>query len=213
MKRFTFVIVCLILLPTSVWAEEYLYVTDSLKATFRTGPGNDHKILRMVSSGEKLTVIEAQDAWTKVQLPNGVEGWMLNQWLTKEVPKGIQLEALQKKYENLLMQHSKLKQDCEILKQENNALQSDLSICKQKENDVNKEYEELKAGSGQFLELKEKYSKTKTTLEAKMIECDTLNDQLTQKWIFWTVTGAGILLIGIIMGSSSKRKRRHSLLD
>lgn len=212
MKRFILAVICLILLPFPVYAQ-YIYVTDSLKATFRTGPGNDHKILRMVSSGEKLTVLETQDAWTKVQLPSGAEGWMLNQWLTEDVPKGIQLEALQKKYESLLARHSSLKQEHNVLEQENTSLKSDLGACKQKESQVRDEYEKLKAGSGQYLELRDKYTKTKTSLEAKVLECDTLNDQLTQKWIFWTITGAGILLIGIIMGSSSKRKRRHSLLD
>lgn len=212
MKRFALAVICFILLPFPVSAQ-YVYVTDSLKATFRTGPGNDHKILRMVSSGEKLTVLETLDAWTRVQLPNGTEGWMLNQWLTEDVPKGIQLEALQKKYESLLARHSELKQEFTILEAENKSLKSDLNACNQKESQIRGDYDELKAGSAQYLELKDNYTKTKTSLEAKILECDTLNDQLTQKWIFWTITGAGILLIGIIMGSSSKRKRRHSLLD
>ena len=212
MKRFVLAVIFLILFPYAVSAQ-YVYVTDSLKATFRTGPGNDHKILRMVSSGEKLTVLETQEAWTRVQLSNGTEGWMLNQWLTEDVPKGIQLEALQKKYESLLAKHSALKQDCNILEQENKSLKSDLAVCNRNESQLRENYDELKSGSAQYLELKDNYAKTKTSLEAKTLECDTLNDQLTQKWIFWTVTGAGILLIGIIMGSSSKRKRRHSLLD
>lgn len=212
MKRFVLAAICIILLPLPVLAE-YVYVTDSLSATFRTGPGNDHKILKMVRSGEKLLVIEKQESWTRVQLPNGTEGWMLNQWLTEDVPKGIQLEALEKKYENLLAKHSSLKQDCDVLKQENKSLKSDLSICNQNEGNLRKDYDELKSGSAQFLELKEKYTKTKASLDEKIQECDTLNDQLTEKLILALLTGAGILLLGIIIGFSSKQKRRSSLLS
>lgn len=212
MKRFFLTGIGLFLLSVPVLAQD-VYVTDSLKATFRSGPGNDHKILRMVSSGERMTVIEAQDAWTKVQLANGTEGWMLNQWLTEDVPKGIQLEALQKKYESLLAKHSTLKQSCDAMEEENKTLKSSLAISNKKERDIRSDYEELKAGSTQYLELKAEYTKVKTSLDEKNRECDTLNDQLTQKQIFWTLTGAGILLTGIIIGFSSKRKRRHSLLD
>lgn len=213
MKRFVLALMCMLLLPLPVLAE-YVYVTDSLSATFRTGPGNDHKIIKMVRSGEKLLVLEKQEAWTRVQLTaSGTEGWMLNQWLTEDVPKGIQLEALQKKYEALLAKHSSLKQDCNVLVEENKSLKSDLTICNQKENSLRKDYDELKSGSAQFLELKDAYAKTKSNLDAKIQECDTLNDQLTQKWILLLLTGAGILLLGIIMGFSSKQKRRSSLLS
>ncbi|MBU1168288.1 MAG: TIGR04211 family SH3 domain-containing protein [Proteobacteria bacterium] len=212
MKRFFLIGIGLILLAYPVMAQD-IYVTDSLKATFRTGPGNDHKILRMISSGERMTVLEAQENWTKVQLPSGTEGWMLNQWLTEDVPKGIQLEALQKKYESLLSKHSALKQEFELMETENKSLKVNLAISNKKERDIRNEYDELKAGSGQYLELKADYTKIKTSFEEKTRECDKLNDQLTQKQIFWTLTGAGILLTGIIIGFSSKRKRRHSLLD
>jgi SH3 domain protein len=212
MKRFFLTGICVFLLSVSAYAKD-VYVTDILTATFRTGPGNDHKILRMVRSGEKLEVIEEQEAWSHVRLSNGTEGWMLNQWLTEDVPKAIQLDALNKKYEALLAKYSSLRQNTQAMEEENKSLKSNLAISNKKERDIRKDYEELKTGATQFLQLKEDYTKVKNQLEEKTRECDALNDQLTQKHIFWTLTGAGILLTGIIIGFSSKRKRRHSLLD
>lgn len=212
MKRFFLTAFGLFLFVFPALAKD-VYVTDILSATFRTGPGNDHKILRMIKSGERLTVLEAQETWTRVKTAGGLEGWMLNQWLTEDIPKAIQLDALNKKYEDLLARHSTLKQNCDAMEEENKALKANLAISNKKERDIRKEFEDLKAGSAQFLELKEQYAKTRTSLDEKILECDVLNDQLTQKQIFWTLAGAGILLTGIIIGFSSKRKRGHSLLD
>jgi SH3 domain protein len=212
MKRFFLTAFGLFFLTFPALAQD-VYVTDILSATFRTGPGNDHKILRMLRSGERLTVIEAQEAWTKVKTAGGLEGWMLNQWLTEDIPKAIQLDALNKKYEDLLARYSTLKQNCDAMEEENKTLKANLAISNKKERDIRKEFEDLKAGSAQYLALKEQYTKTRASLDEKTLECDALNDQLTQKQIFWTLAGAGILLTGIIIGFSSKRKRSHSLLD
>lgn len=212
MKRLFLTGIGVFLLSFSAYAKD-VYVTDILTATFRTGPGNDHKILRMVRSGEKLEVIEEQESWSMVRLPNGTEGWMLNQWLTTDIPKAIQLDTLNKKFETLSSKYSSLKESFEAMEEENKALKSNLAISNKKERDIREDYDSLKTGSAQYLKLKEDYTDVKNRLEEKIRECDALNDQLTQKHIIWTLTGAGILLTGIIIGFSSKRKRRHSLLD
>lgn len=212
MKRVLLIGIFLLLFSSPLSAQ-HLYVTDTLKATFRTGPGNDHKILRMVSSGEKLTVLEAQEKWTMVRLPNGSEGWVLNQWLTEETPKGIQLNTLQGKYDRLLEKYSSLKESSDASGEENKQLKSDLAICSKKERDCQKDYDALKKGSESFLQLQADYKKVKTSLEEISNKADRLNDELTQKQITWFLSGAGVLLLGIMIGFTSKRKRRHSLLD
>lgn len=49
----------------------------------RTGPGLDHRILRVLPQGERLTVLDLSDdgLWTEIQLDNGAQGWVYNQYI------------------------------------------------------------------------------------------------------------------------------------
>lgn len=211
MKRILLVGICLFLLSSPAVAE-YIYVTDTVKAMFRTGPGNDHKILTTVTSGERLTVIETLGKWTHVKRANSEEGWVLNQWLISEVPNGIRLAALEKKYEKLFNKYSDLKIANEKSEEENKSLKSNLAISKKMARDSGSAYETLKKGSANYLQLKAEYQAIKEQLDKVTNEADRLNDELTQKYIFWFLIGAGVLLLGIMMGFSFNKRKRHSLL-
>jgi len=52
----------------TVWAER-AYVTDSFEITFRTGPGTNHKIMRMLSSGQPVEVVREEGEWSLAELP------------------------------------------------------------------------------------------------------------------------------------------------
>ena len=67
--------------------------------------------------------------------------------------------------------------------------------------------------SENHLQLKAEYQAIKEQLEKVSNEADHLNDELTQKYIFWFLIGAGVLLLGIMMGFSFNKRKRHSLLD
>ncbi len=212
MKKILLAVSCLILISSPAVAK-YIYVTDTVKAMFRTGPGNDHKIMTTVSSGERLTVIEVMGKWTHVTRSNNEEGWVLNQWLIEEVPNGIRLGQLEKKYEKLLNKYSKLKVANEENEEENKNIKSSLAISKKMERDSINAYEELKKSSTNHLQLKDEYQAIKEQLDNVTNEADRLNDELTQKYIFWFLIGAGVLLLGIMMGFSFNKRKRHSLLD
>ena len=55
------------------WAT-HAYVSDFFKITLRTGPSNDNKIIAMLPSGEPVDVLESNDDWTHVRLPERREG-------------------------------------------------------------------------------------------------------------------------------------------
>lgn len=212
MKRILLAVICLFLLSSPALAQ-YVYVTDTVKAMFRTGPGNDHKIMTTVSSGERLTVIDILGKWTHVKRNNSEEGWVLNQWLIDEVPNGIRLAQLEKKHEKLIKTYSDLKAASIKNEEENKNLKSSLAICKKIERDSSNSYENLKKGSANYLQLKADYQAIKEKLDKVTNEADRLNDELTQKYIFWFLIGAGVLLLGIMIGFSFNKRKRHSLLD
>ena len=212
MKRFFLTGIGILLLSCPVFAKD-MYITDSLKATFRTGPGNDHKIIKMVNSGEKLSVIQQDETWSKVQLEDGTQGWVLNQWITEAMPKAIQLAILQKKHQSLLARYTTLKQGSDAIEQENKSLKETLSITSKNESEISTSYQELKSNSAHYLKLKDEYAKMKESLDQKTLEADMLNEKMKQKHITWFLSGAGVLLLGLFLGYSSKKKKRNSLLD
>ncbi len=209
MKRIVLAGICLFLLSSSAFSQS-IYVTDNVKAMFRTGPGNDHKIMKTVSSGEKLTVMETLEKWTRVKRSNGEEGWVLNQWLSEDVPKNIRLSRLEKKHERLLEKFATLKTASAESENENKNLKSTLAITKKNERDSRNAYGNLKKASANYLKLEADYKAAKAKLGKVANEADLLNDQLTQKNITWFLTGAGVLFLGIILGFNSKRQRRSS---
>lgn len=210
MTGFLFVI----LFPALIQAKT-MYVSDSIGVTLRTGPGIDHKIIHMIKSGkgQGLEVLEEGEKWTMVRMNNGKEGWVMNRYLTEDTPNVVLLERLQRKYDNLLEKYEKLKEDSSSMKTENAKLNSELNEKSQQLSETSNSYESLKSESADFFELKSKYQKAKTELDEQTKKADELEDKLTEKNITWFLSGSGVLLVGLILGLSTKRQKRNSLLS
>ena len=54
---------------------QILYVKTHL-ANFREGVGTSRRILRVLSQGERLQVLESRSNWLRVRLNDGQEGWI-----------------------------------------------------------------------------------------------------------------------------------------
>jgi SH3 domain protein len=79
-----------------------IYVTGITKITMRTGPGVEHKIVAMLTSGSKLETIEYQRDWSHVKTQDNKSGWVLSRFLTEEVPQTLLVEQLQTETERLV---------------------------------------------------------------------------------------------------------------
>lgn len=213
MKRIFLTGICLLLLlPCSALAKD-IYVSDSLKTSLRISPGYNSKIITMVRAGERVNILEVKKEWSKVQLVDGTQGYMMNQALSEEPPKDFQLKELQKKYDNLLQSYEALKLEHAAMQQSNMTLKGSLAATGKSGADLDKEYMKIKNNSSRYLKIKDEYEKMKSDLEEKNQETERLNDVVRQKHITWFMSGAGVLLFGIFLGYSLKKKRRHSFLD
>ncbi len=202
----------LMLLAVPVYAET-MYVSNTVKITLRTGPGTDHKIIRMVSADQEVNVLEAQEEWSRVTLPDGLEGWLLTRFLSPEKPSGLVLSELEGKHQKLLTNVTGLKEENGRLTEENKQLSASLSAVRKELETVSKGYTSLKKESTEFLSLKSKYEQAMSELSDETRKAQILNDQLLQKNIKLFLFGAGILLLGFMIGLvSRKQKRRSSLL-
>ena len=102
------------------------------------------------------------------------------------------------------------------LKGENKKFSTDLKTSETKVKNLDKAYETLKKDSKQFLELQAKYKESTSKLTEQTQKAQKFEDELTKLlWnqnIKWFLSGAGVLVLGFIIGFSTKRQRRHSSL-
>ena len=215
MKRFVCVGMFLAFISTSVNAEP-MYVSEIIEITLRTGPGIDHKVIAMVRSGVELTVLESGGEWTGVRLPDGKEGYVLNRFLTNKKPSEMLLRELEQKYQSIETQTESLRDDYNNQKDENQKLLAELTNKEELLAKLTNSYETLKQESTEFLSLKENHENTAAQLTEITEKARRYEEALTRiqkRQIFrWVLTGAGILLVGFLIGMSSRRQKRRSSL-
>ncbi len=215
MKRLVFIGIFLIVFSSVVKAET-AYITDMVKITLRTGPGIDHKIITMVTSGQKVEVLFPDQEWSNIRTVGGREGWVLSRFLTPKKPSVLLLEKLEKKHKKLKDGLESLIKENKMLKDENKRLNLELSDSKTDHNKISESYKALKRESSGFIKLKTNYQKTMSKLSDQTKRADKFEDELIQlqlrQNIRWFLTGAGVLILGFLIGFSAKRQKRRSLL-
>ena len=215
MKNLCVIGMCLVLFSTPVLAANK-YISDTVKVTMRTGPGNDRKIISLLSIGTKVEVVQPGDEWTLVRLANGKEGWVINRFLTDKLPSDIELNTLKSKYEALRASASEMQEKNSLLKAENEKLTTEFAVSRKKLQETTDDYEALKTDSKEFLKLQSEFKAASSKLAEQTKKAEKFEDELTKLlWnqnIKWFLSGAGVLILGFIIGFSTKRQRRRSSL-
>ncbi len=195
---------------------ETMYVTDVLKLTLRSGPSTEHKILSVVESGQQLEILEPGDDWSLVRLANGKEGYVLTRYLIPGPTHNVRLEQLQAKHKALMQQSATLLEENTRFRKQSKQGQLSLDDNAKALKKLRAEYDQLKAGSAEYLDLKEKYKTISRNLAEQTKRADALGEELRgieiNQYIKWFLAGSGVLLVGFIVGFSSRRQRRRPSL-
>jgi SH3 domain protein len=217
MKRTCFVLIFLLLwAATAMGQERTVYVTDSFQVTMRTGPGVDHKIVAMIGSGQPLTLIESGEEWSQVDLPDGRQGFVLTRFISENPPARLVMERLRNAYESLQTRAGELETEHAKLASENQSLKSQLEKARGELATVRAQYDALKADSSDFIALKTRYERAAASLResterVQQLEADVSRLELNKN-IRWFLSGAGVLVLGFLIGFSAKKQRRRSSL-
>ncbi|MCF8109866.1 MAG: TIGR04211 family SH3 domain-containing protein [Desulfobacteraceae bacterium] len=209
--------IVLCLLTAAFAAAETNYVTDLNEITLRAGPGLDYRVNRMLKSGQQLEVLDTEERWTQVRLPDGTIGWVFSKFISDQKPDSLAVKDLREEITPLRKKVKALEEENQRLIRRTQELGQNLEETKNKLENARKEYNELKQDSKNFLELKEKHEELTKNLEGKEQRVKTLEQQLNDAFLTsglkWFLAGAGVLLLGIILGrTSGSRKKRSSLL-
>jgi SH3 domain protein len=215
LKQIVFLGIVLMCFSANGFAETR-YVTDVLKLTLRSGPSTEHKILSVVESGQLMEILEPGGDWTLVRIANGKEGYVLTRYLIQEPTHNVRLEQLQAKHKALMQQSATLLEENTRFRKESKQRTLSLDGSQKALKKLRADYDELKAGSAEYLTLKKKYKMVSGQLAKQTKRASALDEELRSieinQYIKWFLAGSGVLLVGFIVGFSARRQRRRPSL-
>ena len=205
-------------LPKNAEPTTTVYVSDTtLEANLRTGTSQENRIIGMLKAGTKLTLLGEKEGWAEVTLEDGRTGWILKRYLSERPPWRETALRLEKVNEQLRTQLSEIRTEHRELKQKSDELQKEKDSQQGELQSVQQEYEDLKKSSTKYLNLKMAYENLQDEArqsKAKLDEVEKAYGKLkTSKAIRWFLSGAGVLILGWIFGSSASRLRRRRASD
>ncbi len=195
------------------------YVSDQISITFRRGPGTQYRILRSLTTGTALEVLEEHGDYLKVRTRDGLEGYVLKQYISAQIPRALVIARLERELTQIRERQAEMTAQAAAWESEKRALQQQLtesrrSLDREQKARVSleKEYQELQENASNVLELMEERDLLKEENSRYGSELERLrqeNENLLRKaMVKWFLAGAGVLFGGWLLGKSSRTKKR-----
>jgi SH3 domain protein len=198
--------VILLLLSSGTALAETRYVSDNLEITMRSGKGTSYGITRMLRSGTPVEVLEEdkEAGYTHVRVKGGKEGWVLTRYLMKGQAARDRLAAAEKNLAELELENRKMETSMAALTNEKAALEKELATLEGQSRNVSQELSEIKRTASSALaidsenkDLKGRVVSLERHLQTLQQENEGLRDRTARDWF---MVGAGVVLLGIIVG-------------
>ena len=193
-------------------AETTRYVSDQLEITMRNGQGVKFAIKRVLTSGDRLDLIEADSSgYSKVRTIEGVEGWVLTRYLMNAPSVRNLVADSDQKVANLELELAVTKEELQNVSTKVATFDSKSMALKKTSQRFKKELDSLKvtasssiALSNENIQLKQKIQQTDTRMQGLVLENTAMKNSESQSWF---LTGVAVLLGGIILGLILPRLR------
>jgi len=205
------------------------YVGDQLIITLRQGKSTKHKILKTLETGTPIEVLEEDGSYFKVRTTDGVEGYVLRQYVSSNPPKTQRIEelemlnsSLQKKISNLKETKSNLEMQLKTIQENYNQkfseitaksadMEQNLEQTLNNERTLAEKYDTLLAQTENVVEIaaeRDQLLQKNKKMEADVTTLLNNNEKLANsRMIKWFLAGGGVFLFGWIIGKISRKKR------
>jgi SH3 domain protein len=207
------------------------YVSDMLIITLREGQGREYKAIRTLKTGTPIEVLEESGRYLRIRTEEGEEGWVEKQYISSELPKNLIIAGLKQETNRLSARVEELeKSQTLVLDQLKEAERTYDAKVKELEKNANNRQEEVSRMTMELKQITEKYNtlldKSKNVLDlinehdklqAENAKLNTETARLTKenarlgstRMLRWFLAGAGVFLIGLIIGKVSRKKRYY----
>jgi SH3 domain protein len=197
-----------------------MYTSDITEISVRQGRDTSYPVIQTLKSNEQVNVLESANGWSKIQLPDGKEGWLVSSYLTDKAPAFASSPESEKKMDQMTFQLKTAGEENDRLKKETQDLKTQLDNNLKNLADRRHSSSQNPLESEEFKALKTKSENLAAEIKKKADRINELEQQLADSgknpgeykyYVYMFLAGAGVLILGMIIGSSTKR-RRSSLL-
>ena len=194
------------LLAWGTAAADTRYVTDQFKVTLRSGQSATHKIIRMVGSGTALQVLadNPETGYSKVRVGTGPAGYVLTRQLMPQPSARERLARAEVRLRELQEEPGKLSAKLARLQEEHQKLNTAHKKLQGAKSGLDRELETVRRTAANAIrisnernELRKSVATLTRELEDIKQENRDLNNQTAQNWF---LIGAGVIILGIILG-------------
>jgi SH3 domain protein len=195
------------------------YVSDELIISVRDGQNQDDNVLGHIRTGTAVDVLEEKGRYLRIKTENGLEGWVQAQYIIPEKPNARIIEDLRNEIneqdalsDKFLAKKIIYEIRIRELEQELNINQKNTAKEKSEQKELNKKYKKLLSYSENTDELIKKLEKSKQLDSKLKTEISNLKksskNPLKSSMIQPFLAGAGILIVGFILGGLARRRKR-----
>jgi SH3 domain protein len=195
------------------------YVSDELIISVRDGQNQDDNVLGHIRTGTAVDVLEEKGRYLKIKTENGLEGWVQAQYIIPEKPNARIIEDLRNELneqdalsDKFLAKKIIYEIRIRELEQELNINQKNTAKVKSELIELNKKYKKLLSYSENTDELIKKLEKSKQLDSKLKTEISNLKksskNPLKSSMIQPFLAGAGILIVGFILGGLTRRRKK-----
>ena len=198
----TILLGCFIIASNHALAKE-VYIADSFKAPFHTGPSNQYRIQNFLRTGVPLTVLDhdSKSGYTKVQTRKGTTGWVHKDHLTDQVIAKYRVKQLEAKLEKALNDKQNLISGQSDLQSATRELQRDNGSLNEINNKLVEELKYIKKISSNSIEINQRNqeliaSNQQLQNEAELLKAENERLKDNSKQDFFLL-GIGAVLLGM----------------
>jgi len=212
-------LILLLVLSTSLVHAETRYVSDQLVITLREGMGNRFKVIKTLPTDTQVEILSEHDNYFHVQVGDGVQGYVLKQYISRKQPKTMtisQLRADLAKVNKKLTEASQSTDDSQkeivSLRDQVSELGESLKLSEELLETTRSELADLQVKSENVVLIDEERQRVKSELSSVRKELEHLRQEnhsmLNEAMIKWFLAGGGVLFLGWVAGKFSRKKKR-----
>jgi SH3 domain protein len=209
------------------------YVSDVLIISVRDAQRRDANVLGYIKTSTAVDVLGEQGDYLKIKTKDGLEGWVLTKYIVTEKPKALIIEDLKKRIEELTKEVETAKSTKNTLsdvssettenyekkiRELEEAVDKNQKLADKAGHDfvaLDKKYKALlihSGNTGQLIKELNRLKKANTQLNAEITTLrKNTGNPLKSRRVQLFIVGAGVLLIGMMLGGSAKKKKRYKL--
>jgi len=204
MKLLNNLVLLLLFLASSTYAETYVYITDQVDIPIRSEKLLGNNIIRLLPSGTKLILQQiTEDGWTEIKYQDTI-GWVSSRYLSNKIAAREELkqantvisesQLLISKYETEL---NDLNKQLQILNNENKELVIKSSKSEAEKNHIEQIYQDALKLEHENEKLNQEHLQLKTELQLAQNNSQIEQDTSQRNWF---IVGALVLFFGIVIG-------------